>query len=235
MQARSSMYQLNGLHQLPSWCKLDPTCIRCPADASLVQHVSVVQLILDLTCIYLSGMYPLSSWCKLDLACISYTAHEVSRECRHWHHIALVIKAGEPWRLLGTRSKWDGLAWRQGVRLVNRGTSVRICFGSPFSALKVVVCGHCLVTPSLTINEILKWLSWLPILMQKSFWWWRCSDRYIFFPLPPPPYHLPSFSPSLISLTVSVDVKHHVYLLMKKGASFDGLQATLPSWLETAS
>ena len=31
--------------------------------------------------------------------------------------------------------------------------------------------------------------------------------------LPPPPYPLPSFSPSLISLMVSVDVKHHVYLL----------------------
>ena len=31
---------------------------------------------------------------------------------------------------------------------------------------KVVACGHCLVTLSLTINETLKWLSWLPILMQ---------------------------------------------------------------------
>ena len=51
-----------------------------------------------------------------------------------------------------------------GVRLVSRGTSVRIRFGSPFSS-KVVVCGHCLVTLSLTINEILKWLSSLPILM----------------------------------------------------------------------
>ena len=28
-----------------------------------------------------------------------------------------------------------------------------------------------------------------------------------------PPYPLPLFSPSLISLMVSVDVKHHVYLL----------------------
>ena len=59
--------------------------------------------------------------------------------------------------------------------------------------------------------------------MQKSFWWWECSDRYIFFPIPPPPlgtgrkegrrYSFPPFSPSLISLTVSVDVKQHVYLL----------------------
>ena len=55
------------------------------------------------------------------------------------------------------------------VRLVSRGTSVRICFGSPFSS-KVVVCRHCLVTLSLAINETLKWLSSLPILMQKSFW-----------------------------------------------------------------
>ena len=28
-----------------------------------------------------------------------------------------------------------------------------------------------LVTLSLTINETLKWLSSLPILMQESFWW----------------------------------------------------------------
>ena len=31
---------------------------------------------------------------------------------------------------------------------------------------EVVVCGHCLVTLSLTINETLKWLSSLPVLMQ---------------------------------------------------------------------
>ena len=46
--------------------------------------------------------------------------------------------------------------------------------------------------------------------MQKSFWWWQCSDRYIISLSPP--LHTP-FSPSLISLMVSVDVKHHVYLL----------------------
>ena len=36
-----------------------------------------------------------------------------------------------------------------------------------------------LVTLSLTIDETLKCLSLLPILMQESFWWWQCSDRYI--------------------------------------------------------
>ena len=44
---------------------------------------------------------------------------------------------------------------------------------------KVAVCGHCLVTLSLTVNETLKWLSSPLILMQESFWWWQCSDRYI--------------------------------------------------------
>ena len=34
----------------------------------------------------------------------------------------------------------------------------------------------------------------------------------IFFPLPPPPYPLPTFSTSPISLMVYVDVKHQVYL-----------------------
>ena len=30
---------------------------------------------------------------------------------------------------------------------------------------------HCLVTLSLTINDIIKWLSSLPILMQEPLWW----------------------------------------------------------------
>ena len=50
--------------------------------------------------------------------------------------------------------------------------------------------------------------------MQESFWWWQCNDRcIIYLPPPPPPYPLPPFSASLISLMVSVDVKHRVYLL----------------------
>ena len=40
-------------------------------------------------------------------------------------------------------------------------------------------------------------------------------------PLPPPPYSLPPISSSLISLMVSVDVKHHVYLLMHIVTSID--------------
>ena len=40
------------------------------------------------------------------------------------------------------------------VRLVSRGISVRIRFGSPFFS-KAVVRGHCLVTLSLKINETL--------------------------------------------------------------------------------
>ena len=83
--------------------------------------------------------------------------------------------------------------------------------------VKVVVCGRCLVTLSLTINETLKWLSSLPTLIHKSFWWWQCSDRYTISP--PPPHHHPHptsippspFSPSLINLTVSVNVEHRVY------------------------
>ena len=91
---------------------------------------------------------------------------------------------------------------RTGFRLVSRGTSVRIRFGSIFYS-KVVVCGHCLVTLSLTINETLKWLSLLPSIVQESFWRWQCSDILYKLPLPPPPYLLALFSPSLISLMVS--------------------------------
>ena len=84
-----------------------------------------------------------------------------------------------------------------------------------FLLKKVVVFGHSLVTLSLTINETFKWLSSLPI-RQESFWWWqRYSDRYVIslFPHLHKAYRRFVRSPSLISLMVSVDVKHHVYLL----------------------
>ena len=67
-----------------------------------------------------------------------------------------------------------------------------------------MVCVHCLVTLSITINETSKQLSLLPILMQESFWWRHCNNRYTISLFP----HL---RPSLISLVISVDVKHPVY------------------------
>ena len=45
----------------------------------------------------------------------------------------------------------------------------------------------------------------LPTLIQESFWWWQCSDRYISLPLPPTPYLLSPLSPSPI-------LRYHVYL-----------------------
>ena len=56
--------------------------------------------------------------------------------------------------------RYDGKQWDLG------SNPLRLAF-----LFKVVVCGHCLVTLSLTISETLKWLLSLPILMQKSFWW----------------------------------------------------------------
>ena len=49
--------------------------------------------------------------------------------------------------------------------MVCRRASAQFRFGSPFSS-NVVVCGHCLVTLSATVNETIKWSSSLPILMQ---------------------------------------------------------------------
>ena len=79
------------------------------------------------------------------------------------------------------------------------------------------------MTLSLTTNGTLKWLSSLPILMQESFWWWQCSDRYISLSLPP-------FSPSLISLTVSVDVMHHVYFMSVRQSSGSLWKSRWTSW-----
>ena len=65
---------------------------------------------------------------------------------------------------------------------------------------KVVVCGHCLVILTLTLNETLEWLLSLSILMQELFL---------------SPHLHTSFSPSLISLMVSVDVNHHVEIIIR--------------------
>ena len=62
------------------------------------------------------------------------------------------------------------------VTLVSRSASARFRFSSPFSLKRFSVdCGHWWHRP------IRLWflVSSLPILMQESFWWWQCSDRYI--------------------------------------------------------
>ena len=48
-------------------------------------------------------------------------------------------------------------------------------FGSPFSS-KIVIYGHCLGILPCTINETLKWLTSLPVLMRKSFWCYRFCE-----------------------------------------------------------
>ena len=64
------------------------------------------------------------------------------------------------------------------VKYTYRKTSVRFRFGSTHSS-KAEVCGHCLVTLSLTIvNKVLKWLSLLPISILESFLRWQYSIRY---------------------------------------------------------
>ena len=103
----------------------------------------------------------LCTFCVFSTGCSLLPAqhHKESKVC--WHrcmHPQLICHGAQVPRF--------GLA----VRLVSRGTLVRTCFSSPFSS-KIVVCGHCLVTLSLTINETLKWFLSLPISMQGSFWW----------------------------------------------------------------
>ena len=64
--------------------------------------------------------------------------------------------------------------------------------------------------------------------MQESLWWWQCSDRYIIALFPH--LHTLPISPSLISLMVSVDVKHHVYLLANSLHIFYASTPPLPCW-----
>ena len=87
-----------------------------------------------------------------------------------------------------------------------------------------MVCRHCLVTLPLTINDALKWLSSLPILMQESFWWGQCSDRYMISlfphlhtPFPTPPF-LPNPNKPCVFLwmlsTMFTYFMHHVRLFL---------------------
>jgi len=92
------------------------------------------------------------------------------------------------------------------------GTTALSCPLPRLPPCPLAVVTWCLNSSSLncaTSTETLEWLSSLPVLMQESFWWEQCSDRHIislFRHL-----HTP-FSPSLISLMVSVDFEHRVYL-----------------------
>ena len=105
----------------------------------------------------------------------------------HHHHIYIYIYIGPCVKHQVSRF---GLA----VRLVSGRTSVRYRFGSPFSSKRLWFVNTVLwLCPSLP-TETLKWFSSLPIVVQKSFWWWQCSDRYIISlfphlhtPSPPPP------------------------------------------------
>ena len=65
--------------------------------------------------------------------------------------------------------------------------------------------------------------------MQKSFWWWQCSDMHIISLSP----HLHNpFSLSLISLMVSVVVKHHVYFLTLWSTMFTSLLSSVSDYSE---
>ena len=64
------------------------------------------------------------------------------------------VAGSGPIRRLPQSLKRREPVWPSGKAVSGR-TSVRYRFGSPFSS-KVVVCGHGLVTLSLTINETLK-------------------------------------------------------------------------------
>ena len=76
---------------------------------------------------------------------------------------------------------------------------------------KVVVCGHCLVTLSITSYWNIKMALIAAHLNAGIILMVTCSDRYIislFTHLHTP---FPTFSSSLINSMVSVDVEHHVY------------------------
>ena len=103
----------------------------------------------------------------------------------------------------GSEPVWPSgkaLGWYSGKQRDLGSNPLRLSFLFKSCGLWTLSCDFVL-----TVNETLKWLSSLSTLMQRSFWWWQCSDRYII-----------SLSPHRISLIVSVDVKHYVYFFLNK-------------------
>ena len=73
--------------------------------------------------------------------------------------------------LLETGEEWDGVS-RFGLAVRRQAGKQRDLGSNPLQLTFLFKsCGHCLVTLFLTINETLKWLLSLPILMRESFWW----------------------------------------------------------------
>ena len=106
--------------------------------------------------------------------------------------LCTVIHSPAPFPLLSEGITSGG---RQDRGLVSRfkaeGPRLDSASAVPFSSKRLWFVDSLVVTLSLTINETLKCLLSLSILMQESFWWWQCSDRYYALPLPPPPYPFP--------------------------------------------
>ena len=85
--------------------------------------------------------------------------HDQSLHCLkskgRWLIVVFITICGEP-------------AWpsgNEGAGSVSRQTSVWFDFSSPLSS-NVVVCGHCPVTLSVTVNDTVRWFTSLPIWMQ---------------------------------------------------------------------
>ena len=74
-------------------------------------------------------------------------------------------------------------------------------------------CRHCLVCDFVPHNQRNIKMALIAAHLNAGVILVVTVQLYIYnHPLPPPPYPLPHISPSLLSLMVSVDVKHHVYL-----------------------
>ena len=115
---------------------------------------------------------------KMPRHCL--TSHTASVDVKHHERRRRKMRSNfrvytfEPLRVhTASYGRWPGeLVWPSGKALAGKQRDVGSNpFRLSFLFKGVVVCGHCLLTSSLTINETLKWLSPLPILMQESSWW----------------------------------------------------------------
>ena len=61
------------------------------------------------------------------------------------------------------------VSWKIVVEIMEKGSEM--LFSQTCMNPKIVIHGLSLVTLPCTMNETIKWLTSLPILMRKYFWW----------------------------------------------------------------
>ena len=108
--------------------------------------------------------------CRLESRTVKGSSRQKWRTTLGCSFLLLLYKGFTLLSLHGRQPAWP--SDKALLRLVSIRTSVRFHLGSPLFFKSCGLRTPPFVTLLLAINETLKWLSSLPVSVQKSFWWW---------------------------------------------------------------